>query len=108
MTTMSDYAPSIKAARLFEKTSAKGNMYLVGRWGALKVAIIKTKDTGDNGEPIWSLMLSEAPARTDAPAASTAPADSSEKSKHDRQSPSGADADAATSKPADLNDTIPF
>jgi hypothetical protein len=97
---MSDYAPSIKAARLFEKTSAKGNIYLVGRWGGLKVAIIKTKDAGDNGEPIWSLMLSEAPARTEA---------GPDKGKRDRQrSSDGATVEPDASKPADLNDAIPF
>lgn len=32
---MADYGPSLTALRLFEKTSAKGNTYLTGRWGNL-------------------------------------------------------------------------
>lgn len=62
---MTDYAPSIKAARLFEKTSAKGNVYFTGRLGAVRLTLLKSNDTGDDGSPIWNLLMSEAPARQD-------------------------------------------
>ena len=61
MTT--DYAPSFKACRLYEKTSQRGQMYLVGRMGGVKIAIVKSKETTDDGQPIWSLLYSEAPQR---------------------------------------------
>ena len=59
---MADYGPSIQAARLYKKTSSKGTIYFAGRWGGLKVAIVKSRDVSDSGEEIWNVLLSEAPA----------------------------------------------
>ena len=59
---MSDYGPSLNACRLFRKTSSKGTTYFVGRWGMLKVAMLKSKDTADDGSEIWNLVVSQAPA----------------------------------------------
>lgn len=56
------YPPSITAARLYERTSAKGNTYMTGRLGGLKAVIIKTKEADDQGHPIWELKFSAAPA----------------------------------------------
>jgi hypothetical protein len=64
---MSDYGPSIKAARLYERTSKNGNIYLVGRRGSLKIIVIKSKYPGENGELIGRVLLSEAPAKADRP-----------------------------------------
>lgn len=74
---MPDYGPSLKAARLYEKTSARGNAYLAGRWGALKVAVVKTQEVSETGEPIWQLLSSEAP-KSDARPARTAASEASE------------------------------
>jgi hypothetical protein len=63
---MTDYGLSIKAARLFEKVSSKGNTYFTGRMGGVRVSLLKSNEVGDGGEAIWSLMFAEAPvAKTD-------------------------------------------
>lgn len=97
---MTDYGPSLKAARLYERTSPKGNSYLAGRWGALKVAVVKTRDVSETGEPIWQLLLSEAPRP-----ARILPADEPENGKTDWQGPA---AGAAAGRLPSLDDAIPF
>lgn len=57
----SKYAPSVPLCRLYERTSARGNVYLTGRLGGAKIAILKSSDTTDDGVPIWNVVLSEAP-----------------------------------------------
>jgi len=59
---MSDYGPSLTACRFYRKTSAKGATYFVGRWGMLKVALLKSKDVADDGSVIWKMVVSQAPA----------------------------------------------
>jgi hypothetical protein len=54
------FPPSITAAKLYERTSAKGNPYLIGRWGNLRVAVLKTQERDDDGNAIWDLRLSPA------------------------------------------------
>lgn len=56
-----DYGPQISAGRLYERTSANGNVYISGRLGPLRLTLLRSKETGDNGETIWELKLSEAP-----------------------------------------------
>jgi hypothetical protein len=56
------YGPNIQFARLFEKTSANGNQYFVGRWGGAKVALLKAREPAEDGAIVWNLVLSEAPA----------------------------------------------
>jgi hypothetical protein len=96
---VTDYGPSIKAARLYERKSKNGNTYLSGRWGTLRVTVLKSKYTGENGESIWEVLLSEAPANADG---------------HDRakkQQPI-AKPEATSKRPPDsassLDDPIPF
>lgn len=50
----------IAAFRLYEKTSAKGNQYLTGRWGNVKVTVLKSNTPADDGSPIWNVRLSQA------------------------------------------------
>jgi hypothetical protein len=57
-----DYGPSIRVTKLYRKTSKNGATYFAGRWGGAKVALLKTNETGNDGEEIWNLVLSEAPA----------------------------------------------
>jgi hypothetical protein len=59
---MTDYGPSITLARLYERVSAKGNHYLVGRIGLVKVAILKSGEVSEAGHPIWNVVLQQAPA----------------------------------------------
>lgn len=73
---MADYGPSFTAAKLYRKTSAKGVTYFAGRLGGVKVALLKSKETADNGDEIWNLIFSEAQPykpRDDAKAESQAP-----------------------------------
>jgi hypothetical protein len=73
---MVDYGPSFTAAKMYRKTSAKGVTYFAGRLGGVKVALLKSKETAENGDEIWSLIFSEAPPykpRDDAKAESQAP-----------------------------------
>ena len=57
---MTAHAPSFTAARLYKKTSSKGGVYFAGRMGGVKVALLKSKDTAENGDEIWNLVFSEA------------------------------------------------
>ncbi|MFT3731143.1 MAG: hypothetical protein QM780_06915 [Hyphomicrobium sp.] len=57
------FPPSISVTRLYERTSAKGNPYMTGRMGGVKIAVLKTNDTDDEGHPIWELKFSPAPAK---------------------------------------------
>lgn len=69
-----DYGPSIRVCKLYRKTSKKsGSTYFAGRWGNAKVALLKTQETGNEGEEVWNLVLSEAPAykTEDKPAAAS-------------------------------------
>lgn len=58
------HPPSFTAAKLYERTSAKGNQYFSGRLGGIRLAIVKTTETDDKGNPVWLLRMSEAPAYT--------------------------------------------
>ena len=55
------FLPSVVATKLYERTSAKGNPYLTGRWGGLRVAVLKTQEQDSEGNAIWEVRLSSAP-----------------------------------------------
>lgn len=55
-----DYGPSLTAFKLYRKTSQKGSTYFVGRWGLLKVALLKSTETADDGGEIWNVVLQQA------------------------------------------------
>ena len=57
---MSDYGPSLTALKLYKKTSYKGSTYYVGRMGMVKVALLKSNETADNGDEIWNLVYQQA------------------------------------------------
>ena len=44
-------ATKVKLGRLYEKTSAKGTRYFVGRLGAARVLLFQSRETADDGEP---------------------------------------------------------
>lgn len=93
------FAPGFTAAKLYRKTSKTGATYFAGRLGGVKVALLKSKDTADDGGEIWNLVFSEA-----APYAPKTDNVGSVAADHQapRRSavPSGG--------PADMNDHIPF
>jgi hypothetical protein len=55
------YGQSVTLARLYERTSAKGNTYLTGRLGLAKIAVLKSRETTDDGTQIWNIVIQEAP-----------------------------------------------
>lgn len=62
---MADYAPTVTLARLYETTSKNGNIYMRGRMGMANVVLLKSKEVSDSGQPIWNLVVSEAPRKED-------------------------------------------
>ena len=52
-------AAKVKLGRLYEKTSAKGTRYFVGRLGLARVLMFPSRETADNGDPMWDLYLQE-------------------------------------------------
>jgi hypothetical protein len=96
---MADYGESIRAFRLYEKTSKSGNTYLVGRWGSAKVAVLKSREVADDGSAMWDVLFSPAP----------------ERQKHEARSRPEQPTDTANGPSADqtsassgLSDEIPF
>lgn len=72
------FPPSITVAKLYERTSQRGRSYMTGRMGSVKIAVLKTDETGDDGHPIWEMKFSAAPPRKDRPAGDVgAPAEGS-------------------------------
>lgn len=52
----------IQAFKLYEKTSKNGNIYFVGRFGGLKVVVMRNdREKGNSGETVWNVMFGEAP-----------------------------------------------
>ena len=47
----------IKAASLWEKTSAAGNRYFIGRLGGARILILENRSRGAEGEPDWQLFF---------------------------------------------------
>jgi hypothetical protein len=49
----------LKLAGVWEKTSASGNRYFVGRMGAAKLVILENRDRAGDGEPTHFVFLTE-------------------------------------------------
>jgi len=106
MTTTSNRAPSVMLCRLYQKKSEKGNVYFAGRLGAAKVVLLRSKDTGDDGSPIWNLLASEAPQKrqdTQEPARPSHPAPADDAHQDARQA-----ARRDYQRPIAPDDAIPF
>jgi|SRR3954454_3714537 hypothetical protein len=56
-------SPMLKAAGLWAKTSVKGEQYLTGRLGGVKVLILENRDRQNDDDPSHSLFFVEAPDR---------------------------------------------
>lgn len=52
--------PPLVLTRLWEKTSAKGSTYMVGRLGGVKVLVMANRDPKDENDPTHLLMVAEA------------------------------------------------
>lgn len=57
------FPPSVNVGRLYERISSKGNVYLTGFFGTMKITALKSKDTDAEGNLIWNLMIAGAPSR---------------------------------------------
>ena len=97
---MSDYGPSLNACRLYRKTSKNGATYFTGRWGGLKVTLLKSKDTADNGDEIWNMLVSQA-------ATSNQQRQSPPEQRHDAPQANQV-LRSEPNRDLDLNDEIPF
>jgi hypothetical protein len=62
------FAPMLKAAGLWRKTSSKGNQYFVGRLGGVKILILENRDAGKDKEPDLHLFFVEVENKAAAPA----------------------------------------
>jgi hypothetical protein len=66
MSNDKSHSPSFSLTRMFRKKSAQGATYFTGRLGGARIALLKSKETADDGTEIWNLVISEAPRRDDA------------------------------------------
>lgn len=90
------YQNTVPIAKLYERTSRKGNTYLAGRLGMANIVLFKSDEVSEHGQPIWYLKVSEPLPKADA---------------RDIQKPLDADTQAAASRDwqrPDLEDAIPF
>jgi hypothetical protein len=53
------FAPSFELTKLYEKVSARGTKYFVGRLGGARVTLLPSDPTED-GTPVWRLLVQEA------------------------------------------------
>jgi|SRR6516165_786006 hypothetical protein len=56
-----NYGPSIVLGLLFEKQSANGRQYFIGRLGKAKVALLRSREVSESGDPVWEIRLEQAP-----------------------------------------------
>jgi hypothetical protein len=56
-------SPLLKAAPLWQKSSAKGGQYLTGRLGGVKVLILENRERQTDDDPSHHLFFAEAPPR---------------------------------------------
>ena len=58
-----EYGPSVPLCRLYERISKNGNIYLTGRLGAAKLAVLKLSPSPTPACRSRNVLVSEAPAR---------------------------------------------
>ena len=51
----------LTACKLWEKTSAKGNRYLIGRMGGVRVLVLENNRRESDGDNTHTLMFAEVP-----------------------------------------------
>jgi len=55
------YGPQLTAFKLRKRVSQRtGNEYLMGFWGQLKVVVLKSNETADDGSEIFNVILQQA------------------------------------------------
>ncbi len=63
MTNAQKNSPMLKATGLWQKSSARGGQYLVGRWGNLRLLVMENRDRQSDDDPSHHLFFAEAPDR---------------------------------------------
>jgi len=63
------FGPQIVLGVLYEKKSARGSTCFVGRLGRAKIAILRSREVTESGDPVWEIRLEQAPDRPLKPAA---------------------------------------
>jgi hypothetical protein len=63
MNANANNGPMLKAAGLWQKSSAKGGQYLTGRLGGVKVLILENRERQTDDNPSHHLFFAEAPDR---------------------------------------------
>jgi hypothetical protein len=58
--------PKLKAAGLWQRTSASGNVYFAGRLGGVRILIFENRDRTDDSEPSHHLFFVDGEARPEA------------------------------------------
>jgi hypothetical protein len=58
-------SPMLRATNLWERTSAKGETYLAGRLGGLRVLVMRNRDHDKEGDPTHVLLFTEAAPKQD-------------------------------------------
>ena len=91
------YSATVPLAKLYERTSKKGNVYFAGRLGMANVVLFKSDEVSENGQPVWVLKLSEPLPRADARDLANKPLDVDVKAAAERDW-----------QRSDLEDAIPF
>jgi hypothetical protein len=96
-------APPLQAAKLWEKTSAKGNTYLVGRLDGVPDPAQPHRDAGTEGEPDWHLFFADGAPRTveETPSSNAPPRRGSAYPRPQRS-------EAPSADPTPFNDEIPL
>ena len=94
-----DYDPPIVAAKLRKRISKKGAEYLAGYMGLLRVVVLKTNETADDGSDIYNLIFSQAEDRRQRQDTKPSPAE--------RAKVNDPPAETRSSRPMP-NDAIPF
>ena len=97
-------APMLQAAKLWEKTSAKGNTYLIGRLGGVRVLILRNRDAGTDGEPDWHLFFADGSQRAEASPQPASTQPRRQRSAYTRRS----EPPSAPYDPRPFNDEIPL
>jgi hypothetical protein len=67
-------SPKLKAAGLWQRTSANGNIYFAGRLGGVRILIFENRDRAGEDEPSHHLFFVDGETRSDPPRANTASA----------------------------------
>jgi hypothetical protein len=98
-------SPMLKAAKLWEKTSAAGNTYFIGRLGGVRILILRNRDAGAEGEPDWHLFFADGSPRAAEASLQPASAEPRRCSAYRRQQRSEA---ASSSDPRPFDDEIPL